>query len=110
MGLLGLVIYTTSLRTKEIGVRKVLGASVSNIVSLLSKDFVLLVLISFMVAAPVAWWSMSKWLENFAYRTTMNWWVFGMSGLSLVVIALITLSIQTIKAAMANPVDSLRSE
>jgi putative ABC transport system permease protein len=110
MGLLGLVIYTTNLRTKEIGVRKVLGASVSNIVSLLSKDFVLLVMIAFVIAAPLSWWAMNTWLQNFAYRTSINWWVFAVSGLSMIIIALITLSIQTIKAAMANPVKSLRTE
>jgi len=110
MGLLGLVIYTTNLRTKEIGVRKVLGASVSNIVSLLSKDFIALVMIAFIIAAPLAWWAMNKWLENFAYRTSINWWVFVISGLSMIIIALTTLSIQTIKAAMANPVKSLRTE
>ncbi|HSZ85166.1 MAG TPA: FtsX-like permease family protein, partial [Puia sp.] len=110
MGLLGLVIYTTNQRTKEIGVRKVLGASVSNIVSLLSKDFVLLVMIAFVIAAPLAWWVLNTWLQNFAYRTSINWWVFAVSGLSMIVIALVTLSIQTIKAAMANPVKSLRTE
>ncbi len=110
MGLLGLVIYTTNLRTKEIGVRKVLGASVANIVSLLSKDFVLLVMIAFVIAAPLSWWVMNTWLQNFAYRTSINWWVFAASGLSMIIIALITLSIQTVKAAMANPVKSLRTE
>jgi putative ABC transport system permease protein len=110
IGLLGLVIYTTNLRTKEIGVRKVLGASVSNIVSLLSKDFVLLVMIAFVIAAPLTWWAMHKWLENFAYRTSINWWVFVVSGISMIIIALITLSIQTVNAAMANPVKSLRTE
>jgi ABC-type antimicrobial peptide transport system permease subunit len=110
MGLLGLVIFTTNLRTKEIGVRKVLGASVSQIVSILSKDFVSLVLIAFVIAMPLAWWAMHTWLENFAYRTTINWWVFLLSGAIMMVIALITLSIQTIRAASANPVESLRNE
>ena len=110
LGLLGLVIYTTNQRTKEIGVRKVLGASVSQIVSILTKDFVWLVLIAFLVAAPVAWWAMHKWLENFAYRTTINWWLFALAGLVTLLIALFTISIQTIKAAMANPVKSLRTE
>ena len=110
MGLLGLVIFTTNLRTKEIGVRKVLGASVSQIVSILSKDFVTLVLIAFVIAMLLAWWAMHKWLENFAYRTTINWWVFLLSGAIMMVIALITLSIQTIRAANANPVNSLRNE
>jgi ABC-type antimicrobial peptide transport system permease subunit len=110
MGLLGLVMYTTNLRTKEIGVRKVLGASVSQIVSILTKDFLLLIIVAFFIAAPVAWWAMHKWLENFAYRTGMNAWLFIGAGLLTVMIALITISFQTFKAASANPVDSLRTE
>jgi len=110
LGLLGLVIYTTTQRTKEIGVRKVLGASVAQIVSLLSKDFVQLVLIAFVIAAPVAWWAMHKWLEDFAYRTSISWWIFGLSGAAMIVAAFLTLSIQTIKAAMASPMKSLRTE
>jgi ABC-type antimicrobial peptide transport system permease subunit len=110
LGLLGLVIYTTNHRTKEIGVRKVLGASVAQIVSILSRDFVKLVAIAFIIATPLAWWALQNWLDNFAYRTTMSWWVFVVSGLGMIAIALITLSAQTIRAAMANPVNSLRSE
>ncbi len=110
MGLLGLVMYTTNLRTKEIGVRKVLGASVGQIVSILSKDFVKLVLIASLVAIPLSWWAMNKWLKNFAYKTPVSWWVFAVSITGMIMIALITLSIQTIRAASANPVDSLRTE
>jgi ABC-type antimicrobial peptide transport system permease subunit len=110
LGLFGLVIYTTGVRTKEIGVRKVLGASVTQIVSLLSKDFVSLVLLAFVIAAPLAGWAMYKWLQDFAFRTNMNWWVFAASGGLLIVIALITLSIQTIRSARANPVKALRTE
>lgn len=110
LGLSGLIIYTTNLRSKEIGVRKVLGASVAQIVSVLSKDFVLLVLLAFIIALPVAWWASYEWLENFAYRTTMSWWIFLLSGLVMILVAVIILSIQTIKAAMSNPVESLRSE
>lgn len=110
LGMLGLVIYITTQRTKEIGVRKVLGASVAQIVSLLSKDFVRLVVLAFVIAAPIAWWAMHKWLEDFAYRTSMSWWVFGASGLMMIVIALLTLSAQTIRAAIASPVKSLRTE
>jgi putative ABC transport system permease protein len=110
MGLLGLVIYTTGLRKKEIGVRKVLGASVANIVSILSTDFIRLVVIAFVVAIPTVWWAMSKWLENFAYKTSISWWVFALSGAAMILMALVTLSIQTIKAARANPVNSLRTE
>ncbi len=110
LGLLGLVIFTTNSRTKEIGVRKVLGASVMQIVSSLSTDFMRLVLVAFVIAAPIAWWASYKWLQDFAYRTKMSWWIFVVSGLAMLLIALITLSMQTIKAARANPVDSLRTE
>jgi len=110
MGLLGLVMYTTNLRIKEIGIRKVLGASVTHIVSILSKDFLRLVFIASLIAVPLSWWAMNKWLENFAYKTAMSWWVFVLSTLFMMLVALITLSIQTIRAASANPVDSLRSE
>lgn len=110
LGLLGLVIFTTTQRTKEIGVRKVLGASVSQIVSLLSKDFLLLVILGFVIAAPLAWLAMNKWLEDFAYRTSVSWWIFAASGILMIAIALLTLSIQTIRSAIANPVKSLRTE
>ncbi|MGZ3927090.1 MAG: ABC transporter permease [Mucilaginibacter sp.] len=110
LGLLGLAIYTTSLRTKEIGVRKVLGASVAQIVTLLSTELVLLVLLAFVVVTPVAWWAMNKWMQNFADKTTISWWIFALSGVGMLLTALLTLSFQTIKAAIANPVKSLRSE
>ncbi|HEY6503050.1 MAG TPA: ABC transporter permease [Chitinophagaceae bacterium] len=110
LGMLGLVIYTTTQRTKEIGVRKVLGASVAQIVSLLSKDFLQLVVFAFIIAAPLAWWAMDKWLADFAYRTPVSWWVFITGGLIMIFIALFTLSIQTIRSAIANPVKSLRTE
>jgi len=110
LGLLGLVMHVTLQRTKEIGVRKVLGASISQLVTLLTKDFVQLVLIAFVIATPLAWISMNKWLENFAYRTSVSWWIFALSGLLMIAIAFITLSFQTIKAAIANPVKSLRTE
>lgn len=110
LGLLGLVIYTTNTRTKEIGIRKILGASVASIVSILSKDFMRLVLIAFVIAAPIAWWVIYKWLEDFAYRTTISWWVFGLSGITMIIIAILTLSIQTVRSAIANPVKSLRTE
>ena len=104
------MIYTTTHRRKEIGVRKVLGASVTQMVMLLSKDFVLLVLIAVVIAAPLAWIGGNKWLESFAYRTAVSWWVFALAGLLMIFVALITLSFQTIKAAVANPVKSLRTE
>ena len=110
LGLFGLVLYTTNTRTKEIGIRKILGASVSNIVTILSKDFMLLVVLAFAIAAPAAWWASHKWLEGFVYKTNISWWVFIASGLSMVLLALLTLSLQTIKAAMANPVGAIRSE
>ena len=110
LGLSGLVMYTINTRKKEIGVRKILGASVSGIISVLSTDFIRLVFIAFLIAAPLAWWAIYKWLGDFAYRTSMSWWVFVVSGVSLLFIALVTLSVQTIKAAVANPVNSLRAE
>jgi ABC-type antimicrobial peptide transport system permease subunit len=110
LGLLGLVIYTTNTRTKEIGVRKVLGASVTQIVSLLSKDLVSLVLMAFIIASPLAWLAMTKWLQEFAYRTDISWWIFAACGISMLVIAVILLGIRTIRAALANPVKSLRTE
>ncbi|HTQ66893.1 MAG TPA: ABC transporter permease [Puia sp.] len=110
LGLLGLVMFTTTQRRKEIGVRKVLGASVSQIVALLSKDFMLWVFIAFIIAAPLAWWAMDKWLQNYAYRTPFSWWIFAASGIIMLFIALVTLSIQTLRSATANPVESLRTE
>ena len=110
LGLLGLASYSTLQRTKEIGVRKVLGASVSNITTLLSKDFLRLVLIALVIASPVAYWGMHKWLQSFAYRTHIHWWVFAVAGALAIFIALFTVSFQAIKAATANPVKSLRTE
>ncbi|WP_257666704.1 ABC transporter permease [Parapedobacter tibetensis] len=110
LGLLALVSYSTLQRQKEIGVRKVLGASVANIVKLLSIDFVKLVLIAIVIATPIAWWAMNKWLADFAYRIDMEWWMFAAVGLAAVTIALLTVSWQAIRAALANPVESLRDE
>jgi len=110
LGLLGLSLFATTQRTKEIGVRKVLGASVSNIVMLLSKDFIRLIIIAFVIASPVAWWIMHNWLQDFAYRINISWWIFFAAGLLAVIIALATISFQAIKAAIANPVKSLRTE
>ncbi|MGN6618428.1 MAG: ABC transporter permease [Ilyomonas sp.] len=110
LGLFGLAAYTAERRIKEIGVRKVLGASVTSITTLLSKDFLLLVFISCIVAFPVAWWVMSNWLLNYKYRIEISWWIFLAAGFSAILIALITISFQSIKAAWANPVKSLRSE
>jgi putative ABC transport system permease protein len=110
LGLLGLTIYAAEQRVKEIGIRKVLGASVSGIVLMLSKDFLKLVLISAVIAIPVAWFFMHKWLEDFAYRINIQWWVFALSALLAIVIAMATISLQVVKAAIANPVRSLRTE
>jgi len=110
LGLLGLATYTAQQRTKEIGVRKVLGASVGNIVKLLSTDFVKLVILAGIIASPLAWWAMNKWLDNFAYRMEIHWWIFAGAALMGIIIAILTVSFQAIKAAMANPVDSLRNE
>ena len=110
LGLLGLASYSTMQRTKEIGIRKVMGASVTNIVNLLSKEFLALVLISFLVAVPIVWYFMSKWLNGFAYRTQLQVWIFLLAGIIAVFIAMFTVSFQAIRAAVANPAKSLRTE
>jgi putative ABC transport system permease protein len=110
MGLFGLAAYTAERRTKEIGVRKVLGASVSGIAALLSKDFLKLVMVSCIVAFPIAWLMMNDWLQNYQYRVTISWWIFLVAAVIAILIALLTVSFQAIKAAIANPVKSLRTE
>ena len=110
LGLFGLAAYTAERRTKEIGVRKVLGASVTGIAGLLSKDFLKLVILSSLISFPIAWWLMHNWLQNFAYRVQINWWVFLVAAVLAIVIALFTISFQAIKAALSNPVKSLRTE
>lgn len=110
LGLFGLVTYAAEQRMKEIGIRKVLGASAITIVAMISKDFLKLVIIAAAIALPVAWWAMNKWLEDFAYRTNISWWVFLAAGLTALMIALVTISFQSIKAAIMNPVKSLRTE
>jgi len=110
MGLFALVAYMAETRRKEIGIRKVLGASVYDITYMLSKEFLILVLISIAVASPIAWWAMEKWLTNYAYRTNIPWWLFiAVGGISLC-IALLTVGFQAIKAATANPVEAIKSE
>jgi putative ABC transport system permease protein len=111
LGLFGLAAYAAEQRTKEIGIRKVLGASITGIVRMLSKDFIMLVLIAILIAAPLAWWCMTSWfLQGFAYHQPFQWWVVILAGISAVLIAFVTISFQSIKAALANPVKSLRSE
>jgi putative ABC transport system permease protein len=110
LGILGLSIYSIQQRTKEIRIRKVLGANIPGIVTELSKDFLRPVFIASVIAVPVAWYAMNKWLQEFAYRTEISWWIFLVAGALSILIALITVSFQAIKAAIANPVESLRSE
>jgi putative ABC transport system permease protein len=109
-GLVGLSAYNILQRTKEVGIRKVLGASVQNVVFILSKDFLALVTIAFVIAAPVSWLIMNRWLEGYAFRIDISWWVLAVAGLAAFAIAFGTLSVQALKAAGANPVKSLRSE
>ena len=108
--MLGLVIYTTNRRVKEIGVRKVLGASLLEINGLLCKEFLGLVGIAFLIAIPIAWYGINRWLQDFAYKISISFWVFIGSGLAMICFALLVISIKTLQAAKANPVDSLRSE
>ncbi|PWT78781.1 MAG: cell division protein FtsX [Bacteroidetes bacterium] len=110
LGLFGLATFIAEQRTKEIGIRKVLGASVQGIVQLLSRDFLKLVTVAFIIAAPISWWAMSKWLNDFAFRIHIGWWIFALAGLLALFIALVTVSFQAIKAAVSNPVKSLRTE
>ena len=110
LGLFGLATFSAEQRTKEIGIRKVLGASVSNIILLISKDFIQPVLIAIVIASPAAWWIMHTWLQDFAYRTGIGWTVFLLSGLLACLVAFITISSQSLRAAVSNPVNSLRTE
>jgi ABC-type antimicrobial peptide transport system permease subunit len=110
LGLLGLAIFTAEQRTKEIGIRKVMGASVRSLFTLLSSEFITLVFISLVIASPISWYAMNKWLQNYAYHTKIEWWVFLFAGLIAILITLLTISYQAVKAAVVNPVKSLRSE
>jgi putative ABC transport system permease protein len=110
LGLFGLAAYAAEQRTKEIGIRKVLGANISTIVGMLSKDFIRLVLIAIVIAVPLGWWAMHGWLESFAYRQEIQWWVPAVAAVAAIAIAFITISFQSVKAALTNPVKSLRSE
>ena len=110
LGLLGLVTFMAEQRTKEIGIRKVLGASVFSIVTLLSKEFIRLILTALLIASPIAWWVMNQWLQGFAYKITVDWWMFALAGGLVIILALVTISFQSIKAALVNPVKSLRNE
>ena len=110
LGLFGLVTYAAEQRTKEIGIRKVLGASVANIVNMLSKDFMKLVFIAMLIAFPLGWYFMNKWLQDFAYRISIDWKIFLIAGLTAILIAILTVSAQAVKAALANPANNLRTE
>lgn len=110
LGLLGLVIFTANQRTREIGIRKVLGATVTQIITLLSRDFVRLVALAFLIAVPVAWWAIHQWLQNFAYHATPAWWIFAIGGVLMLALSLLVLSIRAGRAALVNPVESLRTE
>ena len=110
LGLFGLAAYTAETRRKEVGIRKILGASMESVVLLLSKGFVGPVVISLLIASPISWYCMQQWLQGFAYRTAMTWWVFAAAGLGAILIALLTVSYQAIRAAITNPVKSLRME
>jgi putative ABC transport system permease protein len=110
LGLFSLTAYAVVQRTKEIGIRKVLGANISDVVFLLSKDFLMLVGIAIIIASPIAWWAMHKWLQDFAYRINIALWIFFAAGAMTLVIALITISVQAVKAALMNPVKSLKAE
>ena len=110
LGLFGLVSFTTSQRLKEISIRKVLGAGVNSILVLISKDYLLLVIIAVIIASPIAWYFMQQWLQDFAYRVAIEWWVFALTGFITLAIALITISFQSLKAALSNPVKNLRND
>jgi putative ABC transport system permease protein len=110
LGLVGLVLGSTEQRRKEIGIRKVNGARISEILAMLNKDFIKWVAIAFVVACPIAYYAMHKWLENFAYKTSLNWWIFALAGLLALGIALLTVSWQSWRAAARNPVEALRYE
>jgi putative ABC transport system permease protein len=110
LGLYGLAAFTTSRRTKEIGVRKVLGASASSVVGLLTKEFAMLVGVAFVIAAPTAWWIMNEWLSKFEYRAELNWGLFAIAGLGMVAITYATVGFQSLRAALVNPSDALRTE
>jgi putative ABC transport system permease protein len=110
LGLFGLAAFYAEQRTKEIGIRKVLGASVGSVTALLSKDFIRLVIVAIIVASPIAWYVMNQWLQNFTYRIQISWWMFVAAGILAILIAVMTVSFQSIKAALVNPVKSLRSE
>lgn len=110
LGLLGLVMFSAEQRVKELGIRKVLGASVNQLVALFAKDFLKLIFIAFVIASPLAWYAMNKWMESFAYKTAISWWIFVAAGSVSLLIAFIIMSYEAFKAALTNPVRSLRSE
>ena len=110
LGLVGLSSYTIETRTKEIGIRKVLGATVTAVVALVSVRILRLILIGFLIAVPLTWFAMNRWLDNFAYKIEIEWWIFALTGIIVVLIAALAIGVRTVRAAIANPVNSLRNE
>lgn len=110
LGILGLVIHITQIRLKEVGIRKILGATALQLFNLLAKEFIYLVTVACLLAIPFAWWGMSNWLKNYAFRTNLPWWIFALAFVIMMLVALATLSINTLKTAQANPVQALRNE
>jgi putative ABC transport system permease protein len=110
LGHVGLSAFSAAYRTREIGIRKVLGSSVPEILGLLSKEFIVIIIVAMVIAIPVSWFSMNRWLEGFAYRINISWWLFAVAGITVVLVALASISYQTLKAANANPINSLKSE
>jgi ABC-type antimicrobial peptide transport system permease subunit len=110
LGLFAIVTLIVEQRRKEIGVRKVLGATIPSVTGLLAKDFLVMVLVAFLISTPISWYFLDKWLQNFVYRTELSWWIFPLAGVVTLLIALLTVGIQTVRAALANPVRALRSE
>ena len=110
LGLFGLASFIIQQRTKEIGIRKVLGAEATSIIALLSKDFLKLILLATLIAVPISWFAMDKWLQDFAYRVDLSWWIFAIAGIAVMAIAFFTISFQSVKVALMNPVDSLKRE
>nr|WP_285897982.1 FtsX-like permease family protein [Antarcticibacterium sp. W02-3] len=110
MGLFALTAFIIKQRTREIGIRKLLGANLKTITTLIGRDFLLLVFLATLISIPISWWAVNQWLQDFAYKASLDWWIYASAGIIVLIIAIVTVSFQTVKAAMQNPVDSLRTE